>query len=102
MTCRDREKNNFPFTDNTNEDCEGNYYSTQCIIVSGIDGHENKPMNDLIEGLLDSITELESKVRTLIDNVGFDGTVTSEEGKKFKIIVDEEGNLLTEEITDEE
>lgn len=102
MTCRDREKNNFPFTDNTNEDCEGNYYSTQCMIVNGNGEYENKPLNKLIEDLLDKITELEAKVRTLIDNVGFDGTVTSEEGKRFKIIVDEEGNLLTDEITDEE
>lgn len=98
MTCRDREKNNFPFTDNTNEDCEGNYYSTQCIIVNGNEEYENQELNKFISATLNKMEEMQNLINILLNNPGWDKVLEAPNGVKYKLSVDENSNLITTEI----
>lgn len=62
---RDRDKVYIPHSDNELCPCEGEYYSTRCIIVNSVEGHENTELNELIRELMLEIDVLKVRVSNL-------------------------------------
>lgn len=62
---KDRNKNYNPSVDNELCDCQGNYYSTKCIILDDVEGQSSKELNIFLEYLLDKIELLEARVNNL-------------------------------------